>query len=90
MKNLDLTRINIEMCFPYAVPFKREPGAGGVFEVGEGAFKVENPPYDPNVIKPSDYYYPPEELLEQMIVDQEKGVEQCVKHTLALRDKYCR
>ena len=85
-----LERINIEMCFPYAVPFKREPGAGGVFEVGEGAFKVENPPYDPNIIKPSDYYYPPEELLEQMIVDQEKGVEQCVKHTLALRDKYCR
>jgi sugar phosphate isomerase/epimerase len=85
-----LERINIEMCFPYAVPFKREPGAGGVFEVGEGAFKVENPPYDPSVIKPSDYYYPPEELLEQMIADQEKGVEQCAKHTLALRDKYCR
>jgi 3-oxoisoapionate decarboxylase len=85
-----LERINIEMCFPYAVSFKRERGAGGVFEVGEGAFKVENPPYDPSVIKPSDYYYPPEELLEQMISDQEKGVEKCVKYTLALRDKYCR
>ena len=85
-----LTRINIEMCFPYAVSFKREPGAGGVFNVGEGAFKVENPPYDPNVIKPDDYYYPPEELLEKMIEDQERGVEQSVKHALALRDKYCR
>lgn len=85
-----LTRINIEMCFPYATHFKREPGAGGVFKVGEGAFKVEQPPYDYNVIKPLDYYYPPEHLLEQMIEDQAKGVEQCARYTLALRDKYCR
>ena len=85
-----LTRINIEMCFPYAVSFKREPGAGGVYKVGEGAFKVESAPYDPNVIKPSDYYYPPEELIEKMIEDQEKGVERTVKCALALRDKYCR
>ncbi len=85
-----LTRVNIEMCFPYAVSFKREPGTGGVFNVGEGAFKVEKPPYDPNVIKPSDYYYPPENLIDQMIEDQEKAVEQTVKCTLALRDKYCR
>lgn len=85
-----LTRINVEMCFPYATAFKREPGAGGVFEVGEGAFKVEQPPYDLSVIKPLDYYYPPQELLEQMIADQERGVEQSVKHALALREKYCR
>lgn len=85
-----LTRINVEMCYPYAISFKREIGAGGVFSVGEGAFKVEQPPYDLNVIKPLDYYYPPEELLEQMIEDQEKGTEQSVKYTLALRDKYCR
>ncbi|MTK11658.1 MAG: sugar phosphate isomerase/epimerase [Clostridiaceae bacterium] len=85
-----LTRINIEMCFPYAATFKREPGIGGVYEVGEGAFKVEKAPYDLNAIKSSDYYYPSEELIEKMIEDQEKGVEQSVKHVLALRDKYCR
>ena len=85
-----LTRINVEMCFPYASNFKRELGAGGVFAVGEGAFKVEQPPYDLSVIKPLDYYYPPKELLEQMIEDQEKGTVQSVKYTLALRDKYCR
>ncbi|MCR8870650.1 sugar phosphate isomerase/epimerase family protein [Peribacillus frigoritolerans] len=85
-----LTRINVEMCFPYAVNFKRELGAGGVFAVGEGTFKVEQPPYDLSVIKPLDYYYPPKELLEQMIEDQEKGTVQSVKYTLALRDKYCR
>jgi len=85
-----LTRINVEMCFPYATQFKREPGTGGVFAVGEGAFKVEQPPYDLSVIKPLDYYDPPQELMEQMIEDQAKGVEQSVKYTLALRDKYCR
>jgi len=45
--------------------------------------------YDLSVIKPLDYYYPPKELLEQMIEDQEKGTVQSVKYTLALRDKYC-
>jgi len=85
-----LTRINIEMCYPYAASFKREPGTGGVYEVGEGAFKVEETPYDLNVIKTADYYYPPDHLLEQMIEDQKKGVETTVKTVLALRDKYCR
>jgi len=85
-----LTRINVEMCFPYAVSFKRESGTGGVSQVGEGAFKVEQPPYPLSLIKPLEYYYPPEELLEQMIEDQEKGTEQSVKYTLSLRDKYCR
>jgi len=37
-----------------------------------------------------NYYYPPTELLEQMIEDQEKGAEQSVRYALALRDKYCR
>ncbi|MBU3136194.1 sugar phosphate isomerase/epimerase [Clostridium gasigenes] len=85
-----LTRINIEMCYPYVAPFKREPGTGGVKKVGEGAFKVEELPFEYNVIKPKDYYYPEGDLLEMMIEAQEKGVEQSVKYVLALRDKYCR
>ncbi|MTK14290.1 MAG: sugar phosphate isomerase/epimerase [Clostridiaceae bacterium] len=85
-----LTRINIEMCNPYIAPFKREPGAGGVFEVGEGAFKVEPQPFEKHGIKPTEYYYPPEELLETMIKEQIDGVERTVKYVLALRDKYCR
>ncbi|WP_152393829.1 sugar phosphate isomerase/epimerase family protein [Paenibacillus guangzhouensis] len=85
-----LTRINVEMCYPYAVSFKREPAAGGVSAVGEGAFAVRPTPYDLSLIKPLDYYDPPQELLEKMIEDQAKGVEQSVQYTLALRDKYCR
>jgi len=85
-----LTRINIEICYPYAAAFKREKGTGGIFDVGEGAFQVEEPPYDINLIKPLNYYYPPEELVENMLEDQEKGVEQSIKYVLSLRDKFCR
>ena len=85
-----LTRINIEMCYPYVANFKREKGTGGIFEVGEGTFTVEKPPFDISEIKPLQYYYPPEELLEKMIEAQIKGVEQSVKYVQGLRDKYCR
>lgn len=88
-----LTRINMEMCFPYCTSFKREPGTGGVTTVGEGAFKVENAPYDRNIIKPLEYYYPhkavSEEFLEKMMEDQIKGAEKGFKALKALRDKYC-
>lgn len=85
-----LTRINIEMCYPYVAQFKREKGTGGIFEVGEGAFKVEDPPFDRNVIEPENYYYPAEEHVEELIEKQIQGAEQSIKHAIALRDKYCR
>lgn len=90
VENTTMTRINIEMCHPYTATFKKEKGAGGVYEVGEGPFKVKNPPIDPSFVKPSEYYYPPEEALEKMIEYQAQEVEKSVKHVLALRDKYCR
>ncbi|GAA0725747.1 TIM barrel protein [Clostridium malenominatum] len=90
VENTTLTRINIEMCHPYTATFKREKGVGGVFELGKGAFKVEKPPLNEEVIKPSEYYYPPEELIDMMIIYQDEEVKKSVKHVLALRDKYCR
>ncbi|QEK13067.1 sugar phosphate isomerase/epimerase [Crassaminicella thermophila] len=90
VENTTLTRINIEMCHPYVATFKKEKGVGGVYEVGQGAFKVEKPPIDPSFVKPSQYYYPPEEALEKMIKYQAEEVEKSVKYVLALRDKYCR
>ncbi|HSQ89695.1 sugar phosphate isomerase/epimerase family protein [Romboutsia sp.] len=85
-----LTRINIEMCYPYVSTFKRQKGTGGVSELGKGAFKIEKPPFNPNIIKPSEYYYPPEEHIIGMLKAQLKGVEESVKYVLELRDKYCR
>nr|WP_255255176.1 hypothetical protein [Bacillus pseudomycoides] len=64
-------------------PFSRSKGTGG-------AFKVEKPLYDLHVIKPTDYYYSPEHLLEKMLEDQGKGVQKSVEYVLALRGKYCR
>ncbi len=85
-----LTRINIEMCHPYVATFKKKKGAGGVLELGEGAFKIENTPIDVSVVKPSEYYYPPEEVLEKMIEYQKSEVEKSAKFVLNLRNKYCR
>lgn len=89
----DLRRINLEMCYPYCAQFKRSPGAGGVFNVGEGAFKVEKQLYDYDMIKPLQYYYPheiSEELLEELIVKQMEGVKTSIKYLKNLRDKYCK
>lgn len=91
MRKSTLTRINIEMCYPYCAQFKRTPGTGGVEKVGEGAFKVEEHPYDYNIIKPLQYYYPHEvsdEMLKKMINDQIDGVEKTVAYLKDLRDRY--
>jgi 3-oxoisoapionate decarboxylase len=85
-----LTRINIEQTYPFLSIFKREKGTGGVFEVGEGAFKVEKPVFDFEKHLPNDYYYPPKEYLEKMIEEQERALEVSVKHLKGIRDKYCR
>ena len=94
VENSPLERINMEMCFPYCTTFKREPGAGGVSKVGEGAFAVKEPPYDRNLIKPLDYYFPhkavSEDVIEKMMEDQLKGAEIGYKYLKSLRDKYCR
>lgn len=91
MEKSSLKRINLETCYPYCAQFKRSPGAGGVEKVGEGAFKVEKAPYDYNVIRPLQYYYPHEisnELLEKMIQDQIAGIEVSVNYLKKLRDEY--
>ncbi|WP_153732152.1 sugar phosphate isomerase/epimerase family protein [Sporosarcina obsidiansis] len=85
-----LQRINIEMCHPYVSTFKRPIGTGGVNSLGNGAFKVEEPYFPFELIAPLDSYYPTEELLEKMLVDQDNGVKESVKVVKELRDKYCR
>ena len=85
-----LTRVNIEQNFPFLSIFKREKGTGGVSKIGEGAFKVEKPLFDFEKHNPHDYYYPPEKYLEKMIKEQEKGLQESVKHIKEIRNKYCR
>ncbi|UUV16827.1 sugar phosphate isomerase/epimerase [Fusobacteria bacterium ZRK30] len=89
-----LKRINMEMCFPYCTDFKREPGAGGIYKVGEGAFKLGEAPYDRNLIKPLDYYFPhkvvDDAVIEKMMADQFEGAKKSAEYLKSLRDKYCR
>ena len=91
MEKSTLTRINVEMCYPYCAQFKRTPGTGGISKVGEGAFKVEKPLYDFNVMKPREYYYPQEvskELLEELLIKQMEGAKKSIAYLKKLRDEY--
>ena len=86
-----LTRINLEMCYPYATSFKRDIGTGGVTKLGTGAFKVEPQIYNYDEIKPEEYYYPQlisEKLLEKLLIDQEEGVKRSIMYLKKLRDKF--
>lgn len=84
-----LTRINIEMTYPFLSIFKRKKGTGGVFELGKGSFKIENPVFIFEKHMPNDYYYPPKEYLEMMIEEQKKGLEKSIIYMKQIRDKYC-
>lgn len=91
LDNSAVTRLNVEMCYPYCAQFKRTPGTGGVEAVGEGCFKVEPPLYDESVVKPSQYYYPQEiseELLEEMLKKQMDGARESAEYTKKLCMEY--
>ncbi|HEG8164570.1 TPA: hypothetical protein SFZ87_001667, partial [Campylobacter coli] len=81
LKQAGLDRINVEQCYPYCATFKREEGAGGVKELGKGAFKIEKPLF--NDLKAMQYYYPQEvskEHLERLLILQKEGCERSVKY----------
>ena len=91
LDNSSITRLNLEMCYPYCAQFKRTPGTGGISQVGEGCFKVEAPLFDPETVKPGDYYYPQEiseELLEQCLKLQMDGVMHSAAYTRKLCEEY--
>ena len=91
LDNSAITRLNLEMCYPYCAQFKRTPGVGGVEKVGEGCFKVEPPLFDPDVIKPNQYYYPQEisiDLLEQFLKKQMDGARASAEYTKKLCREY--
>ena len=86
-----ITRLNLEMCYPYCAQFKRTPGTGGVANVGDGSFKVEAPLFDDPRVKPSDYYYPQEiseEMLETCLKLQMDGVKRSLAYTRKLCEEY--
>ena len=47
-----LKRINIEVCYGYIAPFSRPREQGLGAKLGEGSFRVYQPPYDPALVAP--------------------------------------
>ncbi|MDX9800088.1 MAG: sugar phosphate isomerase/epimerase family protein [Spirochaetia bacterium] len=84
-----LTRINIEQTYPFLSVFKRERGTGGVFDIGEGAFKLENTVFNFKEHTADSYYYPADEYLKETIAAQESGLKESIRYIKKIRDKYC-
>ena len=49
--------INLETCFPYCASFKRTTGIGGPVAFN-GTFRIAEPPFPLDIIRPTQYYYP--------------------------------
>ena len=47
-----LDRINIEVCYGYIAPFRLPEDKGFGEKLGQGCFRVHEPPYDPAVVAP--------------------------------------
>lgn len=87
LEQSQITRLNVEMCYPYCAQFKRSVGTGGVKELGNGCFAIEEPLYDYEVLKPSQYYYPQEvseELLEELLAKQKEGARESAEYARSL------
>lgn len=74
-----LEHLILEMCNPYASPFRRPAGTGGVFEVGTGTFARKEPPYPYDIVKPLDYYLYEGEYLEQMMEKQKADLQKSLE-----------
>ena len=103
-KESDLDRINIEVCYGYAAPFRVDAAQGEGSRLGEGAFEVTAPPFDPEVVAPhllrpkenGFKSYAWQELvgladeaeMKALIAWQAKAVEQSVDYAHRLRKQW--
>lgn len=82
--------INLETCYPYCATFKRQKGAGGSAEFS-GAFAIEEPPFDPAMIQPMNYYYPhtrSRDIANTLIERQLEDLRASASLLLGLRDAF--
>ena len=52
-----LDRINIEVCYGYIAPFRLPEAEGYGAKLGQGSFRIHQPPYDPSVVAPDILHY---------------------------------
>ena len=100
----DLDRINIEVCYGYAAPFRVDAVRGEGAKLGKGSFVVTAPPFDPGVVAPhlckpkedgfKSYAWQElaalvdEDEMKQLIAWQEKAVKTSVAFMKRLRRKW--
>ena len=100
----DLDRINIEVCYGYAAPFRVAAARGEGAKLGQGAFAAAAPPFDPEVVAPhlckpkengfKSYAWQElaalvdEDEMKQLIAWQAKAVETSVECMKRLRRKW--
>ena len=99
-----LDRINIEVCYGYAAPFRIDEAHGEGAILGEGAFAVTAPPFDPEVVAPhllkpkangfKSYAWQEltglvdDEEMKALIAWQEKAVKTSVEYAYRLRRQW--
>lgn len=75
-----LQHIIVEMCYPYACPFRRVCGAGGVRRIGDGTFSLAEAPIPSRVAAPSDYYSYEGTYLQKMLQLQYDGLKESMEY----------
>jgi 3-oxoisoapionate decarboxylase len=78
-----LERVNIEVCYGYQAPFRRPPEQGAGAKLGQGAFRVHPPPWDPACIAPR-FDRPSDAQLQQLLRWQDEAVAASVAYVKEL------
>lgn len=79
LRDTQIQRMNIEMCYPYTSTFKRSAGTGGSSEF-TGAFAIRPAPLPMEEVLPSDYYLYDGRLLEELLALQMDNMKNAVTY----------
>lgn len=88
MTHTTLDRLNVETSYPYAGRFTRPAGTGGVAELGEGAFRIAEPPFPMEKIKPLEYYSYGGDMVDELIEEQKASLVRGLKFLHQMRDDF--
>lgn len=83
-----LERINIEVCYGYSAPFRRPQGQGAGARLGEGAFRVRTPPFDPSCVAPHACETQDSERGRQLLAWQDQAVLDSVEFVKGLNSRF--
>ena len=76
----ELDHMILEICSPYASPFRRERGTSSVGKIGEGTFKTEPLPFAKKIAEPLDYYNYEGKYLPILLWEQYKNLQESLSY----------